>query len=154
MATFFFDSSALVKGYISETGTTWVRALLSSQPPNEVFISQVTGVEIIAAITRRLRMGHTSATDAAQAIGTFRNDFQSRYEVVAISAPLIEEAMNLAELHGLRGYDAVQLATALLVEAGMTAKGIGPLTLISADVDLSQAAQTEGRLTDDPNLHP
>jgi hypothetical protein len=74
--------------------------------------------------------------------------------VVAISASLIEEAMDLAELHGLRGYDAVQLATALLVEAGMTASGIGPLTLISADGDLNQAAQAEGLLTDDPNQHP
>jgi len=154
MATFFFDSSALAKGYIKETGTTWVRALINAQPPNEIFISQVTGVEIIAAITRRLRMGHISATDAAQAISAFRNDFQSRYEVVAVSVSLIEEAMDLAELHGLRGYDAVQLATALLVEAGMTAKGVGPLTLISADTDLNQAAQAEGILTDDPNLHP
>ncbi|MCI0389524.1 MAG: hypothetical protein MOB07_12275 [Acidobacteria bacterium] len=60
----------------------------------------------------------------------------------------------LAELHRLRGYDAVQLATALLVKAGMTASGIGPLTLISADNELNQAAQAEGLLTDDPNLHP
>jgi hypothetical protein len=28
------------------------------------------------------------------------------------------------------------------------------LTLISSDVELNQAAQAEGILTDDPNLHP
>jgi predicted nucleic acid-binding protein len=154
MATFFFDSSALVKCYIKETGTVWARGLVDAQPPNEIVIAQVTSVEIVAAITRRLHAWATTPTDAAQAIRSFRNDFQSRYEVVAISSSLIEEAMNLAELHGLRGYDAIQLATALLVEAGMTASGIGSLTLISADNELNQAAQAEGLLTDDPNLHP
>ncbi len=154
MAAFFFDSSALLKCYIKETGTVWTRGLIDAKPPNEILIAQVTGVEIIAAITRRLRAGATSAVDAAQAISAFRNDLQSRFEIVALSTTLIEEAMDVAELHGLRGYDAIQLATALLVEAGMTAKGIGPLTLISADVELNQAAQAEGLLTDDPNQHP
>lgn len=111
-------------------------------------------MEIIAAITRRLRMGMTTPTDSAQAISTCRNDFQTRFEVTASSSLLIEEAMNLAELHGLRGYDAVQLATVLLIESSLTASGIGPLTLISADVELNQAAQAEGLLTDDPNQHP
>jgi hypothetical protein len=46
------------------------------------------------------------------------------------------------------------LASALLIEARMTAQGVGPLTLISADDELNQAAQAEGLLTDDPNQHP
>lgn len=96
MATFFFDSSALVKYYIKETGTAWARGLIDARPANEIAIAQVTGVEIIAAITRRLRAGTTAPVDAAQAISVFRNDFQSRYEVVAVTAALVEEAMNLA----------------------------------------------------------
>lgn len=154
MASYFFDSSALVKYYIKEVGTTWVHSLIDTPAANEIAIAQVTGVEIIAAFTRRVRVGLTSATDATQAGIVFRRDFQSRYDVTPLSAGLVDEAMNLAELHGLRGYDALQLATALLVESGMTAKGIGPLTLISADVELNQAAQAEGLLTDDPNQHP
>ncbi len=39
MATFFFDSSALVKCYIKETGTTWARSLVDAQPPNENVIA-------------------------------------------------------------------------------------------------------------------
>lgn len=62
--------------------------------------------------------------------------------------------MNLAELHRLRGYDATQLAVALDLEMAMTADGLGPLTLISADVELNQAARAEGLLIDDPNQHP
>ncbi|MEP7337948.1 MAG: hypothetical protein ABI977_09410 [Acidobacteriota bacterium] len=46
------------------------------------------------------------------------------------------------------------MATALLAEAGMAAKGVGPLTVISADLELNQAAQAEGVLTGDPNQRP
>jgi hypothetical protein len=48
----------------------------------------------------------------------------------------------------------MQLAFAVAYEAQLTARGVGPLTLISADLELNQAAQAEGLLTDDPNQHP
>ncbi len=62
--------------------------------------------------------------------------------------------MGFTEAHKLHGYDAIQLASALLIEERMTLQGVGPLTLISADVELNQAAQMEGLLTDDPNQYP
>lgn len=95
-----------------------------------------------------------SAAVAATAISTFRSDFQTTYTVLSLTTQLLEEAMNLAELHRLRGYDATQLAVALDLEMAMTADGLGPLTLISADVELNQAARAEGLLIDDPNQHP
>lgn len=96
----------------------------------------------------------TSADDAATAINAFRGDFQSKYTVLSLTTQLMGAAMDIAELHRLRGYDAMQLAVAVDFEAEMTADGLGPLTLISADVELNQAAQAEGLLTDDPNQHP
>lgn len=154
MATFFFDSSALVKYYVSEVGSNWLTGIVDAQPLNKIVIAQITGVEIIAALARRVRIGLTTATAGAGAINAFRNDFQVKYKVISVTSHLIEEAMNLAELHRLRGYDAVQLSAATVFEAQMTARGIGPLTLISADDELNQAAQAEGLLTDDPNQHP
>jgi len=154
MAHYFFDSSALVKYYVSETGTSWVRAIVDAQPPNDISIAHVTGAEIVAAIARRTRMGLTTVTDAAKAIGIFNTHFQTKYRVVIATLETIERAMSLAEKYALRGYDAIQLGAALMVEAEMTADGFGPLTLISADNELNQAAQTEGLLTDDPNQHP
>ncbi|WP_244918150.1 type II toxin-antitoxin system VapC family toxin [Nostoc linckia] len=64
MARYFIDSSALVKRYISETGSAWVLGLFDPTLNNEVFIAAITGVEIIAAITRRSRSGSISITDA------------------------------------------------------------------------------------------
>jgi hypothetical protein len=54
----------------------------------------------------------------------------------------------------LRGYDAIQLATALEVNDSLTAAGLPSLNFISADIDLITAANREGLPTDNPNLHP
>ena len=154
MAAFFFDSSALVKYYVDEVGSAWVESIIDAQSPNEITIAQITGVEVVAAISRRVLTRMTTAADAASAIQLFRGDFQAVFDVIPTTPQIIEEAMNLAELHRLRGYDAVQLAAVTTFDAQMTARGIGPLTLISADGELNEAAQAEGLLTDDPNQHP
>lgn len=57
MAHYFFDSSALVKHYVSETGTLWVRGIVDASPPNEIAIAHVTGAEIVATISRRVGVG-------------------------------------------------------------------------------------------------
>jgi len=62
--------------------------------------------------------------------------------------------MALAEAHGLRGYDAVQLAAALELNMLYKAGGLPPILFISADTQLNAAAITEGLLVDDPNTHP
>jgi hypothetical protein len=154
MSAYYFDSSALVKNYAQEVGTNWVRGLINAQPANEIFTALVTGAEIIAAIKRRERSNTITAADAASAITAFRSQFRIRFMALRTSDAVVDLAMNLAEMHKLRGYDAIQLASAMLIEARMTAQGVGPLTLISADDELNQVAQAEGLLTDDPNQHP
>ncbi len=52
MADYFADSSALVKRYVSEVGSTWVAGLFNPSLRNEI-----SGVEIVAAIARRARWG-------------------------------------------------------------------------------------------------
>lgn len=110
MAVYFVDSSALVKRYISETGSTWVLSLFDPALNNDILIAAITGVEIVAAITRRARSGSISAANAMVACNQFRSDLQSEYQVVEITERIINSAMALAETQGLRGYDAVQLA--------------------------------------------
>jgi len=155
MSAYYFDSSALVKYYAQEVGTNWVRGLINAQPANEVFTALVTGAEIIAAIKRRER-GNTITANAAAAVAmtAFRSQFRIRFQALRTNDAVVDLAMDLAGTYKLRGYDAIQLASALLIEARLTAQGVGPLTLISADIELNQAAQAEGLLTDDPNQHP
>jgi uncharacterized protein len=154
MAFYFFDSSALAKYYVSEIGSAWVESIIDAHPPNQIALAQITGVEIVAALARRVRSGMVVAATAAAAMTVFRYDFGRRFFILPISPQLIAAAMNLAELHRLRAYDATQLAAVAEVQAQMSVNGMGPLTLISADLELNQAAQAEGLLTDAPNQHP
>ena len=58
----------------------------------------------------------------------FRRDWVDQYLIVEVSADLAESAMDLAEKHGLRGYDAVHLAAALAVQDAREAVGSTDLT--------------------------
>ena len=66
----------------------------------------------------------------------------------------IDIARRLADRHPLRAYDAVQLATAWLLNQNLLQTGKPPLTFICTDDRLIAIAQTEGLLTDNPSHHP
>ncbi len=51
MVIYFFDSSALVKQYVDEPGSGWVRHVLSRFPPTA--IAEITAVEVVAALAWR-----------------------------------------------------------------------------------------------------
>jgi predicted nucleic acid-binding protein len=114
----------------------------------------VTGVEVIAGITRRSRGGSLSPADATAALAQFRAELANLFRLVEITPSLLNRAMMLAERHAIRGYDAVQLSAALHLNARRTARGQSPLAFVSADVELNAAAGAEGLLPDDPNNHP
>jgi predicted nucleic acid-binding protein len=154
MAVLYADSSALAKRYLAEVGTVWVQALLDPASGNEVYVARISHTELIAAITRRERGRTISATDATIARADFRADFAARYHPVEVTEVRVEEASLLAEKHGLRGYDAVQLACAMAIDAMYRMGGLPPITLISADAELNAAAAAEGLATEDPNVHP
>ncbi|ABA24589.1 conserved hypothetical protein [Trichormus variabilis ATCC 29413] len=153
MAIYFIDSSALVKRYVNEIGSSWVLGLFEPALSNEVFIAAITGVEIVAAVTRRSRGGSISFVDAKLVCNQFRKDLQTEYQVVEITENVIISAMSLAETYGLRGYDATQLATGLAVNALGIANGLSSVTFISADNELNLAASSEGLVIENPNTH-
>jgi len=111
-------------------------------------------VEVPAAIFKRRREGSLTALDATRAGDDFANDFDNQYQPTDVTRRLVEQAAALAEKHGLRGYDAVQLATALEVQAVRDSLALSRLIFVSADGDLNAAAQSEGLLVEDPNDYP
>jgi hypothetical protein len=117
-------------------------------------IAQITGAEIIAAVTRRLRRGDTTLADAATPISNIEVDFAGDYFLLETSLARVREAMALAQTHGLRGYDAVQLATALFLCDQYRALSQSDPVLITADVELTTTAIMEVLTVDDPNAHP
>jgi len=154
VADYYLDSSALVKRYISETGSAWVIRLFDPRLRNEIFVGAITAVEVVAAITRRTRGGTISATSAKAICSLFRSDLLTSYQVVELTDVVINRAMTTAETYGLRGYDAVQLAAALEVSALGTGSGLPPMTFVSADNELNAAAAHAGLVVENPNAHP
>jgi uncharacterized protein len=153
MAAFFMDSSTLVKRYMPEKGTGWVRTLTTSHSGNDILIAQITPVEMISAIARQYHDGQINLT----VFQSFRNlvlrHIQSQYQILGFSNSIVLRAIQLHEQYRLRAYDTVQLATALELEARLRLSA-RYLTFLSADSRLLAAAQSEGLMTDDPNLHP
>ena len=154
MAAYFFDSSALVKRYVQETGTAWVLRVTDPAAGHSIYVARITGVEVVSALTRQTRSGALSPTVTATALAAFRHDFAHQYYTVDITPMVVNRAMNVAETHALRGYDAVQCAVALVVHMYRRALGMPTLMLVSADATLNSAAAAEGLLVDDPNVHP
>jgi hypothetical protein len=60
----------------------------------------------------------------------------------------------LVQSYPLKAYDAVQLASALLVNAALQDVGIAPLTFLAGDRQLLSAAGAEGLAVDSPHFHP
>ncbi len=151
---YFLDSSALAKRYAQETGSAWVLSLVGPTARNLIYVASITAVEVVSALARRGRGGSLSTADAATAIIRLRNDFTHAYDVLDVTSTVLDRAIDLAETHALRGYDAVQLAVALEVNDRRLALGAPALTFISADNALNTAATAEGLTVEDPNAHP
>ena len=154
MSSFFCDSSAIAKRYAGESGSAWIIQQTDPESGNAIYLARITVVEVASAITRRMVEGTLSAVDAAAGIANLNHDFIRQYRVVEITKPLVERAVSLVQSHGLRAYDAVQLAALIEINADRASLKLPALTLISADLALNAAATAEGLAVDDPNTHP
>ncbi|MGH3681704.1 MAG: type II toxin-antitoxin system VapC family toxin [Natronosporangium sp.] len=139
MTAAFADSSALVKLYATEAGADAVRSLPA------LAVSQLARVEIPAALWRKHRVGELSAADVGLLVTAFEADYfgtaeePARFLVVAATAPVLDRAARLVAVHGLRAYDAVQLASAVTIITAAT--GVG---FVAFDKSLRAAAAAEG----------
>lgn len=154
MAAYFFDSSATVKRYAIEIGSKWVFAHLRPSAGNVIFVAWITGAETVAALARKRKGNYLTSPEAAKAINRFQRHFALRYQKITITDNIISAAMNYADKYELRGYDAIQLATAKEVEKELQAVGTSGLIFVSADNELNDAAQAEGLTVENPNNHP
>ena len=152
-AAYFVDSSALVKRYVLETGTAWVRGITRQNPSTVIYIAHITAVEVTCAVARRRKGKTLTPPRASSILRRFRQHLAARYTVIEVTPDLLDDAMRLGNAHALRAYDAVQLAVALEVNRSHQADGFGPVTLISADQALNDAATAEGLAVDDPRAH-
>ncbi len=131
----FLDTSAVIKLFIDEEFSDEVRQHLSAESTVE-FVSSITYVEVLAALARILSLERIDRGDFEIAKDQFQT-FWATTIVVELTGDIREHAGDLAIRHTLRGYDAVQLASALTF-------GRQKPLFVCWDHDLTSAAKAEG----------
>lgn len=149
----YFDTSALVKRYVMETGSNWVKPYCS-MPNRIIAIADIGRVEVTAAFASKLRGKVINQDEYNKIITKFISDANQNYNILPVTSPRIDEAIDLTIRYKLRGYDAVHLACALQFNQLIVTSGYAPITFVSADNDLLQVAQAEGLVVENPNLYP
>lgn len=150
MSHYFFDSSALVKRYAREPGTDWVRATCLPARGNTAIVAQITQIEIMSAVMRRTREG-TYSLRAARAVRLLLEyHLHHEYVVVGLNSTVIARAQEALELYPLRAYDAIQLASALEVQARLVRASLTSVVFVASDDRLLEAAAAAGLTTESP----
>jgi len=158
MAFYYFDASALVKYYILEPGSSWVRELINTtdeqdgQPVHMIFMADVSAAEVAAAFAVLHRTGRIRRRVWDGVFDRFMDDVNWRYQLVRAGRDDFFAAATLTRSHPLKAYDAVQLAVALRHSRALATHRL-TLTFVSGDDTLLAAAQTEGLPTDNPFDH-
>jgi predicted nucleic acid-binding protein len=119
---------------IEEEGSDLARRLWNSAYPGAA--SVLVYPEARAALAAARRSGRLAGAAYARAL----EEFEGKYEdlaTVGVDAQLVQSAGDRAESFGLRGYDAVHLATALALSEE-------EVVVVTWDGDLSHAAESAG----------
>jgi len=90
MSLYYFDTSALVKYYVTEPGSTWVRQLVdqtdadTGQPVNTIFITEISLVEVASALAILNRVGRITRRDRDRAYRNFMNDAWRLFDLLSL----------------------------------------------------------------------
>jgi predicted nucleic acid-binding protein len=134
---YYLDASALVKNYLQESYTADVRALFTGR--SVVSTGLLSKAEVAAAFAKAARVGYITPVEARAAWDAFCQHWPALIRLRP-TEPLITHAGELALQYGLRGYDAIHLATALHWQTLLGA----PITLATFDRQLWDAAKAVG----------
>ena len=130
----YFDTSAIVPLIIDEASSELCNRLWNES-------ERVVGVRLIypearAALARAQRMGRLTRSQLAAAVVAL-DALDTEVDHIEVTAELALIAGQLAQTYGLRGYDAVHLASAAAVADD-------ELVLVTGDIDLAAGAAAIG----------
>ena len=128
----YVDTSTLIKLLIDEAGSNRARQVWDSA--DALVTVRLTAVEARATLAAATRAKRLTSRQLIAAVAEF-DLLWSSLNVVEVNADIIARASDLADVHALRGYDAVHLAAALVAGAEL---------FTSADRRLCLAARNAG----------
>jgi len=155
VSDYYLDASALVKRYVDEVGGTWVRQMTAPRPGDTVLLAEITLAEVAAALAAKHRVpGGITLLQRDRALSLFRQDCATRLLLLPVDRIVLDRAVELTQNQRLRGYDAVQLASALVAADVMSASGLPPPTFVASDGNLLTAALAQHLPIENPLDHP
>jgi predicted nucleic acid-binding protein len=134
----YFDTSALVKRYVEETGSREVNALFEGE--NAILGSAIiTRVEMAAALQKAVRLNNAPEDLLAEIWQDFLDDWVT-FTRIQVSAGMVERASEIAFTCKFRGYDSLHLAAAQMWQEKLNL----PVTLATFNRDLWLAGRETG----------
>jgi uncharacterized protein len=133
----YFDASALVKRHVKERGSR--ETLDCAARADVVATSLISRAEVAAALAKAVRAKLLEEGEARQAQRAFTAQWPDIARVPVTEA-LVSRAETLAWEYGLRGYDAIQLASAVLLQESLGTA----VRLATFDKQLWDAARRAG----------
>lgn len=113
MKGIYLDTSSLVKVYHKESDSD--KIIIKLPQYQDVFLSELTKIEFVSAIWKKVKYGELTETEAREGIHFFEND-DTKFEWVFIDREIIHLAKKFVNLYwemGLRTLDSIQLACAV-----------------------------------------
>lgn len=143
MTVYYHDTSAAIKHYHVEIGTTVVDQILA-KPNSTHFLSRLAGVEMQSAFAKNVRMQIITPVEFQHFRVRFRTDIANyKFQILRLLVRHLKRAEQLIQQHALtkslRTLDAIQLATALDLH-----QNHGLDYFVCADANLCTIAQAEG----------
>lgn len=130
----YFETSAILKLVVAEHGTDAAEELWDAS--DLVVTSRLSYPESRAALAAARRARRLTAGQLREAKRALDSHFRE-IDVIEVTQLVAAKAGDLAEHHGLRGYDAVHLASALAFDTES-------VVLATWDRDLARAARAVG----------
>jgi len=142
----YFDSSALVKNYVWEDGSSMVSKLLSENLNNAT--SKLTYAEMLSALVRRTRSGDLSLQTMREVIQKFEDDWNSLL-IVDLHNDILPMIKKAIEKHQLKAADSIHLASAIWLKSSLKED----IVFASSDLNLLIAARSERLSPINPQKH-
>ena len=110
----YFDTSALIKRYVRERGSTRVVSLMRR---HELLSSAITPVEVMSALSRRRRDRELSEEDFAATASRVQSE-RIRWELVEVGETVLNRAEEIVQgTVPMRALDAVHVASLMAFQA-------------------------------------
>jgi uncharacterized protein len=137
----FFDTSALLKKYISEIGSDNVDKLFMSA--QEIFVSTIAQIESISALKRLVIEKEITETNYEDIKNEITQDFQF-FNVIDLNNEIINSSIEMIDKYQLKSLDSIQLGTAIVLRKEIS-------YFVACDQKLLKAVQKEGFKFINPN---